>query len=198
MINEKTIKTILFAGLIFALLIYHGLTVVQEYFFQIESNHWTSLMTISRILVTTILIFLTLKWKWMVSIFLGHAYIANKYKGISKQTENPNNIIHYEDFSISQSMLWTRISGRTQIQKGSVISNWKGKLIEYDGDREFRFVIDLQTSTGTKLGILTLRFDNGSVSGFYFPTETSEQNYISTFEAMTVKLQNETNLKNTT
>lgn len=197
MINEKTIKSILFGGLIVALLIYHGLTVVQEYFFQAQSSHWTSLMTISRILVTTILIFLTLQWKWLVSIFLGDAYVADKYKGISRQTENANNIDHYEDFTISQSILWTRISGRTHLQNGSVVSNWKGKLIEYDGDREFRFAIDLQTSNGTKWGIMTLRFDNGTVSGFYFPTETNEQNYISTFEGMTMKLYNETRQNNT-
>lgn len=192
MINEKTIKTILFWGLIFALLIYHGLTVVQESFLKIESNHWTSLMTISRILVTTILIFLTLQWELVVSIFLGDAYIADKYKGISRQTENPNNVNHYEDFVISQSILWTRISGSTHLQNGSVVSNWKGKLIEYDGDREFRFAIDLQTYNGAKLGIMTLRFDDETVSGFYFPTETNEQNYISTFEGMTLKSYNKT------
>lgn len=183
MINEKTIKTILFGGLIVALLIYHGLTVIQEYFLKTrDSNSWTSLMTISRILVTTILIFLTLQWKWLVNIFLGKAFIADCYNGVSRQTENPNNIDHYEDFTISQSILWTRISGRTHLKNGSVVSNWKGKLIEYDGDREFRFAIDLQTSNGTKWGIMTLRFDNGTFSGFYFPTETNEQNYISTFE----------------
>lgn len=197
MINEKTIKTILFGGLIIALLIYHVLTIVQEYLFKYQSSHWTSFMTISRILVTTILIFLTLQWKWLVSIFLGDAYVAEKYKGISRQTENLKNIDHYEDFTISQSILWTRISGRTHLKTGAVVSNWKGKLIEYDGDREFRFAIDLQTSNGTKLGIMTLRFDSGTVSGFYFPTETNEQNYISTFEGMTTKLYDDTNQNKT-
>lgn len=187
MINEKTIKAILISGLIVALLIYHGLTVVQEHFFYSTNSSWTSLMTISRILATTILIFLTLQWKLIVKLFLGNAYIADNYRGISRQTENKNNIDHYEDFVISQSILWTRISGRTHLQNGSVVSNWKGNLIEYDGDREFRFAIDLQTSNGTKWGIMTLRFDNGAVSGFYFPTETNEQNYISTVEGMIKK-----------
>jgi hypothetical protein len=154
-------------------------------------------MTISRILVTTILIVLTLQWKWLVSIFLGDAYVADKYRGVSRQTQNPNNIDHYEDFAISQSILWTRISGRTHLQNGAVVSNWKGKLIEYDGDREFRFAIDLQTSNGTKWAIMTLRFDNGTVSGFYFPTETNEQNFISTFEGMTLKLYNDKSQNNT-
>lgn len=191
MINEKTIKLILLGGLIIALFIYHGLMVVQEYFFQAQSSSLTSLMTISRIIVTTIITFLTLQWKWLVSKSLGNAFVADSYKGISRQTENLDNIDHYENFSISQSVLWTRISGRTCLENGSVVSNWKGKLIEYDEDREFRFAIDLQTSSGTKWGIMTLRFDNGTVSGFYFPTETNERNYISTFKGMTLKLYNE-------
>lgn len=192
MISEKTIKTILFVALVVALLIYHSLEVVQDFFFHSTGNNWSSLTTISRILVATLLIFLTLQWKWLVSFFLGNAYVAESYTGISTQTENPNNITHFEDFTISQSMLWTRISGRTHLQNGSVITNWKGKLIEYDEDKEFRFAIDLQTTNGIKLGIMTLRFDNGTVSGFYFPTGTNEQNYISTIEATTQKLHNKT------
>ncbi|MDJ1501834.1 hypothetical protein [Xanthocytophaga agilis] len=188
MIDEKMIKNILFSGLIVALFIYHGLTILQEYAFHIKSNSWESLMTITRILVTTVLLFLTLKWRWLVSIFLGDAFVVGSYEGISTQKQNPNNVDHHEDFVISQSILWTRISGRSKLKNGPLVSNWKGKLIDYDGDKEFRFAIELQTSNGNKWGILTLRIDKGIISGFYFPTDTTQPNYISTIGALAKSL----------
>jgi hypothetical protein len=198
MIEEKHIRNILLGGLLIALMFYHGLTLIQEKFLNIDSNHWTSLMTIARYLVTATFLFLTLRFKFIVKLILGRAYVEDSYQGISKQTENPNNIDHHETFEISQTILSTRISGRTNLKAGSTVSNWKGSLIYYDNDKEFRFAIELQTSNGTKWGIMTLRIHEGKVSGFYFPTETNETNYISTIEGMTKKKLDDIRKKKTT
>jgi len=198
MIEEKHIRNILLGGLLIALMFYHGLTLIQEKFLNIDSNHWTSLMTIARYLVTATFLFLTLRFKFIVKLILGRAYVEDSYQGISKQTENPNNIDHHETFEISQTILSTRISGRTNLKAGSTVSNWKGSLIYYDNDKEFRFAIELQTSNGTKWGIMTLRIHEGIVSGFYFPTETNETNYISTFEGTTKKILDDIRKKKTT
>jgi hypothetical protein len=184
MVNKRTIKNILFFSLLISLIVYHGLTFIQEYFFYIEDSNWTSLITIVRIIVTSILIFITLESKFIAKQFLGKGFVSGEYKGISKQKENPLTDDHFEDFEISQSILWTTISGTSHLKSGEIVSNWKGELIEYDGNRDFKFAITLQTTNGNKLGIMMVRIDSEKFTGFYFPTETSEQNYISTFEGM--------------
>jgi hypothetical protein len=45
---------------------------------------------------------------------------------------------------------------------------------------------------------MTLRIHEGEVSGFYFPTETNETNYISTFEGTTKKILDDIRKKKTT
>jgi hypothetical protein len=198
MIEEKHIRNILLGGLLIALMFYHGLTLVQEKILHVDNSDWTSLMTIARYLVTATVLFLTLRLKFIVKRILGQAYITDSYQGISRQTENPKNIDHHETFEISQSILSTRISGRTNLKDGPTVSNWKGSLIQYDNDKEFRFAIELQTSNGTKWGIMTLRIHEGQVSGFYFPTETNETNFISTFEGATKKMLADIRKKKTT
>jgi len=188
MITENTVRYILLGGLLIALFIYHGLVTLHNMLGMPQTTDWAALSTIARILVALTIVFLTLKWSWIVKPFLGQGYIADSFKGISRQAGNPDSVDHYEDFVISQSLFWTKISGRTHLKNGSVMANWKGQMIEYDNDRKFVFAIDLETTNGRKWGIMTLRFDKGTFSGFYFPTETAETNYISTFEGMTKKM----------
>jgi hypothetical protein len=189
MIIEKTIRFILLGGLAIALIIYHVLEVLQDKFLIDKSDmkSWLDLMTIGRIIATFILVIITIRLKPIVKLLLGQAYISGDYKGISRESNQPG-IRHIEEFTIAQSILWTRISGCSFLESGQSVSTWKGRAIEYDGNREFKFVVDLETSDGPKFGIISLMINNGKAIGYYRPNAPNKNNFVSTIECATLEL----------
>ena len=120
--------------------------------------------------------------------FPTRSYISGKYEGISKKQITSSNEriensekIYNQKFTISQSLISTKISGYTRIGEETLISTWRGKAVDCSNGN-FKFILNLESNSGMEIGVLSLRFDENKAHGYYYSAESGKINYKFSFD----------------
>ena len=171
---EKNIKIILTLVLLFALLTYHFLGIktpetVSEIFKQFDS----SIFSISRIIITVVVLILTISSPFIARLFNWNNFIGGRYKGnIIDQNNAANN--GQINLTIKQSLISVKVTGVTfkpAIAAGQFVTEYVilGDIVNKDSDM-IRFVLELEGQTNRNYGLLTIRFEDKIGLGFLYET----------------------------
>lgn len=176
---EKKIKNILTIVLLLAILIYHFLGITTpETILEIFKQFDTTIFSITRILVTVLLLIFTVSNKYIAMLFNWNNYIGGKYKG--NIIDHNNLSIDYKiELTIKQSLLNTKITGVSFVLNNNKISTEyvvQGNIAKYDTN-SYKFIVELEGINNLNYGLLTLRFEDNIANGFLYennPAQTRE------------------------
>lgn len=174
MISEKNIKTILMILVLISLFVYmaitEGIPLIFGSVFQGQPSSIASAYSVLRIgaiIVSLFTLATAINLQFITRWVLGDNYIAGMYSGVSHKITKDNGIenTHREEFEIKQSLVSTKISGKSLDEHGRYYSVWHGYLVDYD-NRHYEFLVRLETTTKELMGIMKFNIFDKELHGF--------------------------------
>ena len=126
-----------------------------------------SVLRIGGIVVSLFTLGAAINLKFITKWMLGDNFIAGTYSGVSHKITKDNQVekSHTEEFEIKQSLVSTKISGKSLNESGEYYSDWHGYLVDYD-NRHYKFLVRLETTTQELMGIMKFNIFDKELHGF--------------------------------